>query len=60
LIEILKLLPKSNCRQCGEPTCLVFAARVAEGAKGIDLCPPLSTDQRRKLEAYMSRFNLVD
>lgn len=60
LIEILKLLPKTNCRQCGEPTCMVFAARVAEGAKGIDACPPLDPAQRPKLEEYMVRFRLLD
>ena len=60
LIEILKLLPKTNCHQCGEPTCMVFAARVAEGAKGVDNCPPLQGENRRKLEDYMGRFNLSD
>ena len=60
VIEILKLLPKTNCRQCGEPTCMVFAARMAEGAKGIDACEPLDSERRRKLENYMSHFNLID
>jgi len=60
LIEILKRLPKTNCRQCGEPTCMVFAARMAEGAKGAAACPPLNAEQRRKIEDYMSRFNLID
>ncbi len=60
LIEILKLLPKTNCRQCGEPTCMVFATRVAEGAKGLDACPPLEAGPKQKLEAYMSKFHLLD
>jgi len=60
LIEILKLLPKTNCRQCGEPTCMVFAARVTEGAKGIDACLPLDPAQRPKLETYMRHFPLVN
>ena len=60
LIEILKRLPKTNCRQCGEPTCMVFAARLAEGAKGIEACPPLTDAQRQALEGYMACFNLVD
>jgi len=60
LIEILKLLPKTNCRKRGEPTCMVFATRLAEGAKGIDACQPLEAEQRRKLENYLSRFNLVE
>ena len=59
LIEILKLLPRTNCKKCGEPTCMVFALRVAEGAKGIDACDPLASEQRLKLEKYLCRFNLV-
>ncbi|HHE73884.1 MAG TPA: Fe-S cluster protein [Desulfobacteraceae bacterium] len=60
LFEIFKLLPKTNCRECGEPTCMVFAARVAEGAKGADACTPLDSDQLLKMEDYMGRFNLAD
>lgn len=60
VIEVLKLLPKTNCKKCGEPTCMVFATRVAEGAKGIDVCEPLTSEQRQKLEQYMRRFNLID
>ena len=60
LIEILKLLPKTNCRQCGEPTCLVFATRLAEGAKGVEVCPPLAGEPRQRLEQYMESFNLAD
>jgi ArsR family metal-binding transcriptional regulator len=60
LIEILKRLPQTNCRECGEPTCMVFAARVAEGAKGVETCPALDGDRRRMLEAYMGRFSFLD
>lgn len=60
VIEILKRLPRTNCRQCGEPTCMVFAARLAEGAKGTEACPPLTDAQRQALEGYMACFNLVD
>lgn len=56
LIEILKLLPKTNCKECGEPTCMVFAARMAEGAKGPKDCPPLGAENKRRLEEYMSQF----
>ena len=58
LLEILKLLPKTNCRECGEPTCMVFAARVAEGAKGPQQCPSLKGENRTKLEQYMNSFQL--
>ncbi len=58
VFEILKLLPKTNCRQCGEPTCMVFAARIAEGAKGAEQCKPLKDGEEQKLNKYMSRFRL--
>lgn len=58
LLEILKLLPKTNCRECGEATCMVFAARVAEGAKGPKQCPALTEENRAKLEQYMRGFQL--
>lgn len=59
IMEILKLLPKkTNCRQCGEPTCMVFATKLAEGAKGSEKCPPLGVDEKVKLDTYMEQFNL--
>ena len=56
LIEILKLLPKSNCKECGEPTCMVFAGRMAEGVKVPQDCPPLGTENKLHLEEYMRQF----
>lgn len=56
VIEILKLLPKTNCRECGQPTCMVFATQAAEGGRGPDDCPPLNADARAKLSAYLGRF----
>ena len=56
LTEILKLLPKTNCKACGEPTCMVFAARLAEGVKGSVDCPPMDSDNRRNLDDYMQQF----
>ena len=45
LIEVLKLLPKTNCRECHELTCMVFASRVVEGVKDaiIAECRPVSS-----------------
>ncbi len=57
VIEILKLLPKTNCKECGQPTCMVFAAQVAEGAKGPEDCPPLDDDEKTKLSTYLSQFH---
>ena len=56
VIEILKLLPRTNCRECCQTTCMVFATRMAEGAKGPGDCPPLGTENKRRLEEYMSQF----
>ncbi|NNL76861.1 MAG: Fe-S cluster protein [Desulfobacterales bacterium] len=58
LIEILKLLPKTNCKECGEATCMVFAARVAEGVKGPADCPPINSDNMQILEEYMGQFKI--
>jgi ArsR family metal-binding transcriptional regulator len=57
VIEILKLLPKTNCRECGQPTCMVFATQVAEGGKGAEDCPLLTAEHRRKLKDYIGQFN---
>lgn len=60
LIEILKLLPKTNCRECGAPTCMVFASQTVEGAKTDEACTALDHDQREKLKAYMGQFQFAD
>ncbi len=57
LLEILKLLPKINCKECHEPTCMVFAARVAEGVKDHNDCPSLGAENRNKLLQYLSKFH---
>lgn len=56
MIRILKCLPKTNCSECGEPTCMVFATRVAEGVKGGDDCPALAPAAKADLDAYMQPF----
>ena len=58
VIEILKRLPRTNCRECGRPTCMVFATQVAEGAKSAEDCPALEPDKRVELDRYMQRFHL--
>ena len=57
LIEILKLLPKSNCRKCGQPTCMVFAAQAVEGGRGAEACPDLTPANREKLTTYLAGFS---
>ncbi|VVS95621.1 DUF3786 domain-containing protein [Desulfoluna spongiiphila] len=38
-MEIFKLLPRTNCRDCNESTCLAFASKVFLGQKPLDRCP---------------------
>jgi len=57
VIEILKLLPKTNCRKCGQPTCMVFATRVAEGVKGPEDCPDMDDEKKADLSDYMAQFH---
>ncbi len=56
VLQILKCLPKTNCRECGEPTCMVFATRVAEGVKDSDDCPVLTPTAKTSLDAYMKPY----
>ena len=56
VMEILKNLPRTNCRGCGEPTCMVFAVRMTEGGRGANDCPELMPGQRKALDDYMGRF----
>ena len=56
ITEILKLLPKTNCKECGQATCMVFATQVAEGGKGPSDCPPIDNDGKDKLFEYLSQF----
>jgi len=43
-LQLYKLLPKTNCRQCQVPTCMAFAAAVIKGQKRLDNCPHLDSD----------------
>jgi ArsR family metal-binding transcriptional regulator len=57
IFDILKLLPKTNCGECGQPTCMVFASLAAQGVKGADDCPPLDAQNTQKLQAYLEQFS---
>jgi acetyl-CoA decarbonylase/synthase complex subunit gamma len=48
-IEIFKMLPKTNCKECGFPTCLAFAMALASGKAELDACPYVSEEAREKL-----------
>ena len=48
-IQIFKLLPKTNCKECGVPTCLAFAMALASGKAELDACPYVSDAAREQL-----------
>jgi ArsR family metal-binding transcriptional regulator len=54
MMGILKYLPKTNCRECGEPTCLAFAAKVRDGEKGPEDCPPLTAGKQEALQEFLT------
>ncbi len=48
-IQIFKLLPKTNCKECGVPTCLAFAMNLAAGKAELASCPYVSEDAKAML-----------
>jgi acetyl-CoA decarbonylase/synthase complex subunit gamma len=50
-IQIFKLLPKTNCGECGVPTCLAFAMNLASGKAELDACPYVSDEASEQLAA---------
>ena len=57
MLKILKLLPKTNCRDCGAPTCMVFAVRLGEGGVDPEDCPSLSQENLVVITNYLKQFN---
>jgi len=49
-LEIYKLLPKTNCGDCGVPTCLAFAMKLAQKQASLDSCPHVSEEAKAALE----------
>ena len=56
-MAIYKLLPQTNCKQCGEPTCYTFALKLATSQKKLSDCPPLTepefAEKRAALESII-------
>lgn len=48
-LEIYKLLPKTNCKKCGFPTCLAFAMALAAKKVSLDKCPDVSEETKKIL-----------
>ena len=48
-LDIFKMSPKKNCKECGSPTCMAFCMKVAQGAVEIDKCPYFSDEAKAML-----------
>ena len=46
-LAVYKLLPGGNCKECGEPTCFIFATKLVTGQVTVEQCTPLFTDEHR-------------
>jgi ArsR family metal-binding transcriptional regulator len=56
ILDILKLLPKTNCQKCGRSTCMVFAVLVTEGKESLENCPQLDVENKKTLQNYLKQF----
>lgn len=59
-MEIFKLLPQTNCRDCNEKTCMAFAVAVFKNRKTLDLCPHLSKAVLEEYGGSDERPNTID
>ncbi len=48
-IDIFKVSPKKNCKECGCPTCMAFSMKVAQGGLSLDDCPYFSGEAKQSL-----------
>lgn len=48
-LDIYKLLPKTNCKKCGSPTCLAFAMKLAMKKTSLDQCPDIKEEAKNAL-----------
>lgn len=49
-MQIYKLLPRTNCKECGYPTCLAFAMKLAAKQAELSACPYVSEESKARLE----------
>ena len=61
-VKIYELLPKTNCKMCGEQSCFAFAAKLLNGEKALQDCPPLESKEhvakKIQLEKMMNPIKL--
>lgn len=60
LMEVLRLLDKSNCRRCGEKTCMAFAAGVFNGKRTLRECPAVSAEDIARYGDQPQKRNRIE
>ena len=50
-LQIYKMLPQTNCKECGFPTCLAFAMKLAQKGTELSNCPYVSEETKEALDA---------
>jgi len=59
-LDVYGLLPKTNCRLCGQSTCFAFACALLAGTRNIDQCPPLSQPQHAEKKDHLWSILIAD
>jgi ArsR family metal-binding transcriptional regulator len=55
-LTIYRMLPKTNCKKCGQPTCMMFCSQATHGALGAADCKDITEENKVKLTNYLSQF----
>ncbi|MEM0096611.1 MAG: (Fe-S)-binding protein [Candidatus Bathyarchaeia archaeon] len=55
-VKIYEMLPKTNCKMCGEQGCFAFAAKLLNGEKTLQDCPPLDYKEHNKLKFQIEKM----
>ena len=58
-MAVYKLLPRTNCKQCGEPTCFVFAGKLVVSQRPLADCPPLAETQYAQQRVALEAIGLA-
>jgi ArsR family metal-binding transcriptional regulator len=56
VIEILKLLPMTNCKLCGHATCMAYATALREGEISLNECPPFGEEKYKGKRATLQTY----
>ncbi|MDD1706721.1 MAG: acetyl-CoA decarbonylase/synthase complex subunit gamma [Methanoregulaceae archaeon] len=55
-IDVYKLLPRTNCKECGESNCMAFATKLVNSEKNIEDCSPLFWSENAALYAQLKEL----